>query len=422
MIRSLFSAISGMRLHQTFMDVVGNNIANVNTTGYKASRITFEDLISQNFRAPSGPTATTGGVDPGQIGLGAKVAGTSTITAAGSLQATQSPTDLAIQGDGYFMLSDGQGGTLYTRDGSFGVGANGSLTNANGLEVLGWNADPTTGLINANGPTQPITIPVGSQLAAQASTAVSVSGNLDQRLDATAASASAKQVQTSMTIYDSLGQAHQVTLTFTKTSNSSNTWSWAASSTEAGVTVSGSGTMGFNAATGAYTDTNGSAPDGTLSLSLNDGATSPQTVNLTFGGLTQLAAASQVNGTTDGQAPGALSGVNVDNTGTVTGVYSNGQKRVLGQVTLATFSNPAGLIRQGGNNFSASTAAGPAVVGAASSGGRGQINSGYLEMSNVDLTQEFSDMILAERGFQASSHVITVSDQMLQDLVNIKTQ
>lgn len=422
MIRSLFSAISGMRIHQTFMDVVGNNIANVNTTGYKSSRITFEDLISQTTHGAAPPSATQSSINPEQVGLGAQVAGTTTLLAQGNLQATQSPTDLAIQGDGYFILSNGQGDQVYTRDGSFNIGADGALANANGLDVLGWKADPTTGLVNTSSPLGPVSIPIGDPLAAQTSTELTFNGNLDQAVDATSTDPTAKEVQSSVTVYDSLGQAHQLTLTFTKTSNATNSWSWTASTTETGVTVSGSGTVAFNATNGNFTDSNGTSPDGTISLTLGNGATSPQSLNLNFDGLTQIAASSQVNATTDGQPPGALTGVTVDPSGDVTGVYSNGAKRLLGQVALSTFANPQGLIRDGSNNFSATAGSGNAVVGTSGTGGRGAISSGYLEMSNVDLTQEFSNMILAERGFEANSRVITVSDQMLQELVNLKQQ
>lgn len=416
MVRALYSAVSGMRSDQTFMDVVGNNIANVNTNGYKTERVSFEDLISQTLQPGTAPNGQYGGADPSQVGLGVQVGGMTTMTAAGSLVQTQSPTDLAIQGDGYFVLSDGQGGQVYTRDGSFGVGASGALTNANGLEVMGWAANATTGQVNTSTPMQPLVVPLGSQLAAQASTEVTLTGNLDQRVDATSTTTSDKQVAENLTVYDSLGQAHQVTLTFTKTDNATNSWSWTASTTETGVTVSGSGTASFNAATGAFVPPAGGGSEGALSLTLGNGATSPQSVNLNFDGITQLAAPSQVNATTDGQAPGSLGGVTVDANGNVTAAYTNGQKRLIGQLALATFSNPAGLLRQGENNFSTSPNSGTPVVGAAGAGGRGQIDSGYLEMSNVDLNQEFSNMILAQRGYQASSQVLSVANQMLQTL------
>ncbi len=422
MIRSLFSAISGLRIHQTFMDVVGNNIANVNTTGYKGARVTFEDLLSQTVQGPNGPSASQATVNPGQVGLGAQVSDIGMITANGNLQATQSPTDLAIQGDGFFVLSNGQGGQVYTRDGSFSQGANGALVSSSGLQVLGWKPDPTTGQINASGPLVPLAIPTGDPQVAMASTTLTLTGNLDARLDSTATTAASKQVQATVTVYDSLGTAHDVTLTFTKTDNASNSWSWAPTTTETGASVSGGGTISFNGATGAINQTNGAPPTATLSLTLANGATSPQSLSLSLGSLTQLAATSSPTATTDGQGAGTLTQLSVDSTGEVTGIYSNGAKRLLGQVALATFVNNQGLLRQGDNGFSSTVASGNAQLGIPGSSGRGAISSGYLEMSNVDLSQEFSNMILAERGFQASSRVITVSDAMLQELVNLKPQ
>jgi flagellar hook protein FlgE len=422
MLRSLFSAISGLRSNQTFMDIVGNNISNVNTTGFKAARITFEDLLSQTVRGGTAPDQQHGGINPAQVGLGVQVASIGMSTAQGNLEATGSPTDLAIQGDGFFILADGQGGRVYTRDGGFALGPTGVLANANGLELLGWLPDPTTGLIDPSQPLQPITIPVGDQMVGQASTQVTFKGNLDQRLDAGATNASDKSAQVTVNLYDTLGQAHQVTVTFTKTNNATNTWSWSVSTTEAGVTVSGGGSVSFDPATGAFVDTNGAAPDGTISLTLGNGATSPQSVNVSFANLTQVAAPTSVDGSSDGLAPGSLTGFSIGANGEVTGAYSNGLKKLLGQVALASFANPEGLMRQGGNAFTTSPNSGTPVIGTPGNGSRGQISSGYLEMSNVDLGQEFTNMITAERGFQASSRVITTSDEILQELVNLKRQ
>ncbi len=423
MIRSIFSAISGMRAQQTFMDVVGNNIANVNTTGYKAARITFEDMLSQTYQGAAAADANRGSTNAGQIGLGSKVEAVGMMTAAGNLQATQSPTDLAIQGQGYFVLgnANGQGAQIFTRDGSFTMGSDGSLVAANGLHVLGWAADPVTGLVNQSTALTSLKIPVGDPLATLASSKLDYTGNLNSATDANAPPP-ANSVVTSVTMYDSLGQSHPVSVTFTKTNNSTDAWSWAASTTEVGVSVAGSGTMTFDPATGAFKGVPGSKSDGTISLTVANGAKSPQSVDLSFAGLTQLGSATSANGSSDGQAPGSLADMNVDSSGVVTGIYSNGVKRVIGQVAMGEFANPQGLVRQGGNDFSSSAASGNPIIGAASSGGRGQISSGYLEMSNVDLTQEFSNMIMAERGFEASSRVITVSDQLLQTLVNLKTQ
>jgi flagellar hook protein FlgE len=422
MMRSLFTAISGLSNYQTFMDVIGNNIANVNTTGFKAARVTFQDLLSQTLRYSTAPNAQNGGTSPIQIGEGTRIGSISLVPAEGNLQTTQSPTDLAIQGDGFFVLSDGQGGRVYTRDGSFTVSSNGYLVDANGQPVLGWAPNPTTGLIDPTKPLQPLVIPANSQTLAQATSQVTFTGNLDQRLDATATNVSDKSTQETIDVYDSLGRDHQITITFEKTNNASNSWSWTASTTETGVTVSGSGTLTFDPTTGAYVNSSGTSPNGTLSLTLGNGATSPQSVNLSFTGLTQLASSTSLAVNSDGEAPGQLTSIGIDANGVITGTFSDGLNRPIGQVATATFANPQALLRLGGNDLTATPSSGNPIIGAPGTGGRGTLSSGSLEMSNVDLAQEFTNMIVAERGFQASSLVITVSDQILQDLVNLKQQ
>ena len=422
MLRSLSSAVSGMQSQQTFLDTIGNNIANVNTVGFRAATLSFADLLSQQLSNGASATATTGGINPAQVGLGTRVGSVNTVMSQGSLEQTQSPTDLAIQGDGFFVLSDGLGGYKYSRNGSFSIASNGVLANLAGNEVMGYPVNATTGLVDPNQPLQAIKIPIGDQMVAQPSTEIAFSGNLDQRLDATAASPTAKSLQVNTDVYDALGQAHQVSLTFTKTNNATDTWSWTASTTDPSATVSGSGTMAFDPATGAYLDTNGSSPDGTLSLTLTNGAASPVSLNLTFGGITQNAATGNVTGTTDGAAPGAMSNVSISADGSVMGRYSNGQQRLLGQIVTATFPNSEGLLRGADSTFTQSLSSGTPSVGAPSTGERGALNSGYLEMSNVDMTKEFSDMVVAERGFEASSRVFSASDQILQDLVNLRPQ
>lgn len=418
MMRSLFSAISGLRSHQTFMDVVGNNIANVNTTGFKSSRVTFQDLLNQTTQGGTAPDGQRGGINPIQIGLGSQVAAITMMTGQGNLQATQSPTDLAIQGNGFFVLSNGQGGQVYTRDGSFSVGPDGSLTNANGLQVMGWLPDPTTGQIDRTQPLQPIVLPSKDQIVSAPSTTATFTGNLDQRLDATDPDVADKSVAVTVNVYDSLGQTHQVTITFTKTDNATNAWSWTATESDAAMTIqagTGTGTIDFQAASGVY-----NSSTGTLELDFTNGAASNQTIALDFTSLTQLAEASTADASTDGANAGALTKFSIGANGEITGLYSNGQQRLLGQLALASFANPQGLLREGGNVFTTSPNSGEAVIGAPGVGGRGLVSSGYLEMSNVDLAQEFTNMILAERGFQASSRVINATDSILQELVNLR--
>jgi flagellar hook protein FlgE len=411
MMRSMFSAISGLKNHQTFMDVVGNNIANVNTTGFKQSRVTFQDILSQTLRPASGPQNGRGGVNPEQVGLGVVLGGVETVQSQGTLQSTGKVTDMAIQGDGYFVVSDGRQ-SFYTRDGAFDLGVDGTLLNpASGLKVMGWQANPVTGVVDTTLPPTSINIPVGAGMTGKASTSLTTAGNLDAN---TAASGS---VPLSATVYDSLGNSHQLTITFAKPSPTANSWTYTvADSTGQPVTSSGN-TLAFTPE-GKY-DTTANTPS-TLTLNVTNGATTPETFTLDLSQLTQLSSASNLTSNTDGASAGSLTTFAVGSSGEITGVYSNGYKQPLGQIAMASFQNPSGLMKAGGNLFSTSPNSGNASIGTPDSNGRGQIATGFLEGSNVDLAQQFTNMIMAERGFQANSRVITTSDEILQDLVNIK--
>jgi flagellar hook protein FlgE len=405
----MFSAISGLKNHQTFMDVVGNNIANVNTTGFKQSRVTFQDILSQTLRNASGPQNGRGGVNPEQVGLGVILGGVETVQSQGTLQSTGKVTDMAIQGDGYFVVSDGRQ-NFYTRDGAFDLGMDGTLVNpATGLKVMGWQADPVTGAVDSSLPPTSISIPVGAGMTGKASTTLTATGNLD------ASAASTASVPLSATVYDSLGNSHQLTVTFTKPSPTSNQWQYTVS--DATNPTLAQGNVTFTTA-GKY-DTTANTP-ATVNLPLTNGATTPESFSLDLSQLTQLSSASNLSSNTDGASAGSLTTFSVGSSGEITGVYSNGYKQPLGQIALASFQNPSGLMKAGSNLFSTSPNSGNAAIGAPDSGGRGQIATGFLEGSNVDLAQQFTNMIMAERGFQANSRVITTSDEILQDLVNIK--
>lgn len=419
----MFAAISGLKNHQTFMDVVGNNIANVNTTGFKQSRVTFQDILSQTVRGASGPQGGLGGVNPEQVGLGVLISGIDTIQSQGTLQSTGKSTDMAIQGDGYFMMSDGKQ-SFYTRDGSFDLALDGTLVNpANGLHVLGWMPDPTTGLISSATPPANITIPIGAGMVGKASTSMSVNGNLDANTASTAATPPGTPYPLSTTVYDAQGNAVPVTLTFTKTGP--NNWSYTATTTQPGVTITGptGGTVVFDGA-GKITTPSSTTPDSiTLAFTATGTTvpTTPQTVSIDMSQMTQLASSpSSLTANTDGSSAGTLTSFTVGAGGDITGIYSNGYKQPLGQIALASFANPNGLMKAGGNLFTASANSGTAQVGLPNTSGRGTIATGFLEGSNVDLAQQFTNMIMAERGFQANSRVITTSDEILQDLVNIK--
>ena len=397
MLRSLFSGITGLRAHQTMLDVTGNNIANVNTAGFKSSQTVFEDTLSQLLQASGAPSGANGGTNPAQVGLGVKVAGITTNFAQGAAQNTGRATDLMIQGDGLFAVKqDGQ--DLFTRSGSFNFDANGRLVTQDGAIVQGWGA--VNGVVSSSQPPGAITLPVSAMLAPQATTTGALGGNLD------AATAVGGVVASSMVAYDPQGAAHTISYTFTKTA--ADTWTMDAAE---GATALGSSTLTFGP-TGALTSASPvsvTAPWG--------GAIAVDATGLTQYGGTPSATVTSQGG---GSAPGTLQGFTISPDGTLVGVFSNGLKQNLGQVALATFVNPAGLEKSGNSTYRASADSGTAQIRVAGTGGRGKLASGLLEMSNVDLAQEFTNLIIAERGFQANSRVITTSDEILQDLVQLK--
>ena len=423
----MFAAISGLKNHQTFMDVVGNNIANVNTTGFKQSRVTFQDILSQTVKGASGPQAGRGGVNAQQIGLGVLVSGIDTIQSQGTLQSTGKLTDMAIQGDGYFVMSDGRQ-TSFSRDGAFDLGIDGTLTNpSNGLHVMGWQADPVTGLINSATPAGQIFLPVGAGMTGKASTELTIQGNLDANTPGPLAGVPPvtvppttpyNVVTLSATAYDAVGNPMPLSLQFTRTTE-------IGAAGAVGWTVTATGVAPFVAASSTAMTFNGTGKvatggTGNIVMTLTSGATTPQNISLDLSSITQLASNSDMSSNTDGASAGSLTTFTVGAAGDITGIYSNGYKQPLGQIALASFANPSGLMKAGGNLFQASPNSGVANVGVPDSGGRGMIATGFLEGSNVDLAQQFTNMIMAERGFQANSRVITTSDEILQDLVNIK--
>jgi flagellar hook protein FlgE len=423
MMRSMFSAISGLRAHQTWMDVIGNNIANVNTTGFKVGRVRFTDILSQLVRGASGPTETRGGINPLQIGLGAVVGAVDTIHTQGALQLTGKPSDLAIQGDGFFVVSDGSQ-TLYTRDGAFDIGSDLRLVNpSNGFYVLGWQAD-ANGNVDTAGPVGPITIPIGQQLDAVPTTQITVQGNLDANQDPAAAT---PHFVTKVSITDSLGKRHEFYILFDKAGT--NTWNYTLQEDDPRTTSTTEDDPDF-ALGGTTSGTLVFDADGNLDLAASSisavdldstaGGASSITVTPDFSRLTQLAAPYSANAAANGAPAGSLTTFTVSQSGQVLGIYSNGVTKVVGQIALALFTNPGGLMKVGGNAYQPTVNSGEPIVGPPDSGGRGKIASGYLEMSNVDLAQEFTSMIMAQRGFQANSRVITTSDEVLQELVNLR--
>ncbi len=411
MIRSMYAAVSGLRAHQTMMDVVGNNIANVNTNGFKKSNVIFQDILSQTLNGGGAPTATLGGTNAAQIGLGAQVGSIAQNFLQGALQSTGRDLDLAIQGDGFFNVEqDGQ--QLYTRAGTFFVDANGNLVAGDGGFVQGWTADGA-GLINNSGPAGRIRIPAGEQVAPIVTSVVNLGGNLP------AGGAVGATHSMSLNVFDSQGATTELALVFTKTGV--NAWDVTATHGDPPTAVAvADGSLQFDAAgqlvAPADFDANiaaGAIPGlGAISLTMGGNAN---------GKITQLAALGSVSAITqDGSTTGQLVGLRVGEDGVITGSYSNGQVKGIAQVSIASFANPEGLERVSGTMFVASVNSGLAQLGTASSGGRGIVAPGALEMSNVDLAEEFTNLIRTQRGFQANSRVITTSDEMLQEIVNLK--
>lgn len=404
MLRSMFTAISSLNLHQSYLDVIANNLANANTTGYKANRVLFQDQFSQLLSPGAAPGDTIGGINPTQIGLGLQLGHISSTFTQGALQSTGRNLDLSIQGDGFFVYNGGSG-TFYSRDGATTLDAEGYFVNGStGWRLQGWTANDA-GVVDTNLPPTDMQINTDRTIASATSEAT-LTGNID------AQTATGDTVDTSMGVYDSLGNLYTVSVQFTRTAAS--TWGWSITDP---ANASGSGTITFDDA-GQFTASTG----GPIAMTLTNGATTPMNITPDFSGLTSLRAASDAAVSSQNGLPtGSVSDVYIaPNDGAIFLVYSNGMREQVGQVALANFSNPSGLIHVGHTAFQQGLNSGEPQVGVGGSNGRGLIASGYLESSNVDMAQEFTNMILAQRGFQASSRVITTSDEILQELVNLK--
>jgi flagellar hook protein FlgE len=387
------------------MDVTGNNIANVNTTGYKSSQAVFQDTLSQMVNAAGAPQNGAGGTNPAQVGLGVRLASITSNFGQGAAETTGKSTDMMIQGDGFFVVKSG-GESLYTRAGSFSFDANGSLTTPNGQIVQGWSADATGGVNTAGAPGN-IKLPIGISLAPTETKNITFTGNLSNE----AVAGETKDIP--VAVYDKDGASNTTDFKFTKTD--ATTWTVTLpDGTNAPITFAAGRAVGDpDPATGKDTGTktlSGTNPDGT-----------PYSFTLDVKDLTQFSGQTEARvSNSDGSGSGILSSYTVSNTGQIVGVFSNGLKQTLGQVALANFNNVNGLEKIGDSMFRSTVNSGLAQVGAAGSGGLGLITSGALEMSNVDLAQEFTNLVIAQRGFQANSRVITTSDEILQELVNLK--
>lgn len=462
MMRSMYSAVTGLRTHQGKLDTIGNNIANVNTVGFKKGQVTFKEIFNQTVRGASSATKSgVGGLNPQQIGMGVNTGAINTIHTRGAGQRTDNPTDLAIEGNGFFVVSDDINGNnrYYTRAGNFNLDNQGNLVTSEGFRVLGYQANPDGTFSDA---ISGLRINASETVAPILTENLELRGNLDSNYPLNT------EHETDTIIRDSLGNAYSIKFAFERTAD--NTWNIKikrftdvatgryTEDLDGKIVFEGTGaanpqSLSFSSAGkllsigGKNIDTDSPA----LDIKINDGIVFQKDKNkmdinepinnqVKFGqggsgkisilskektrsydNLTQYA-----NETTaktyakDGATSGNLRGFSIGADGIITGAFDNGDTKALGRVALAKFDNSMGLEKIANNLYKDSRNSGEAQVGKAGSAGYGPIASGTLEMSNVDLALEFTEMITTQRGFQANSRVITTSDEMLQELVNIK--
>ena len=420
MFTSFSTALSALSATSTAIDVVGNNLANLNTPGFKTSQVCFRDLVTQSLGAGLGET---------QVGFGTGQPLTVRQFTQGAVQTSSGLLDASIQGDGFFVLRDTSGNLLYTRAGNFQADKNGNMLTSTGASVQGWTTlDPITGAVNTNGPIGNIIVPVGSLKPPTPTT----NFTLDMNLNSSAAAGAASAFSTPITVYDSLGTSHVLTLRFEKTG--ANQWSYQVSM--AGEEVTG-GTPGapfdISGAGGALTfDTLGQLTDPvpgspiTFSITgLTDGAAD---MNLTWepdtaagaGRITQFGQPSAPSANAqNGSAAAQLVRVGLADGGRVLAQYSNGDQVVVGQLAMASIRNPDTLLAAGNNNFQLSARTATPSIGAPGTGGRGQIVGGSIEASTVDIAEEFTNLIVYQRGYEANSKVVQAADQLSQSTINL---
>lgn len=475
MMRSMYAGVSGLKNHQTRMDVIGNNIANVNTAGYKKSRVVFKDTLYQSIRGASRPTDARGGTNPMGVGLGMTVSSIDQIHTPSPTMTTNKITDMAVDGNGYFILNNG-GQIFYSRAGAFDFDKLGNLVNtSNGYRVQGWMADKTSNSSTGNWIIDTVKTPANIDIsgyktvspkttenmvfAGNLGSGVEIQqlGNPPVAIDPALTGADTqypldddKVVITSKEVYDSLGNKHDVYFRFFKTATAAAGNTWACDiAMDPKFEDMDNYDPGTTATDFATVDLTGAAPTSpadakivrALNLSFNEAgliANQEQaqvnlgipgdnagaediSVTIDFKDLTQFESKSNARADhQDGYAMGNLTSFTVGIDGTIQGVYDNGEVRNLARVAVSNFQNPSGLIQAGSNLYQVSNNSGDPYVGAPGDQGMGAIIPGSLEMSNVDLSEEFTDMIVTQRGFQANSRIITTSDEMLQELVNLK--
>jgi flagellar hook protein FlgE len=404
---SFQQGLSGLFAASANLDAIGNNVANASTVGFKSSNVIFADVYAASLGATAGNS----------IGIGTAVAAVRGNFGQGNISTTSNPLDLAINGQGFFRL-DTNGAITYSRNGQFHLDKDGFIVNANGGKVTGYGVDASGNIVIAN--PQPLQVS-SAQLNATATTAAQIGLNLDARdpvisVPFNITNASTYNKATSLTVYDSLGNAHSFATYYVKTAP--NTWQVYGAVDGTALTAP-IGQLNFN--------TDGTLAGGvpplpfSVTMTLPPGPVTPQTFSLEYAGSTQYASSFGVDTLTqDGFSAGMLAGYGISDDGIILGRYSNGQSRNLGQVVLANFKNPEGLEPLGNNAYAESAESGQPIPGVPGSSSFGLVQSGAVEESNVDLTQELVNMITAQRVYQANAQTIKTQDQVLNTLVNLR--
>ncbi|HBF34951.1 TPA: flagellar hook protein FlgE [Candidatus Sumerlaeota bacterium] len=414
---ALYASISGLQAMSKNMQVISNDIANVNTVGYKSSRSEFADLLSMSINTPGGSS---------QLGRGVRLESVQTILTQGSFESTSVETDCAINGTGWFVVSDGTA-DYYTRAGAFTIDSDGYLVNSSGLYVQGYTYDSTgTTLSSAMG-----NIALTSSTSpANPTTTITADVNLDSDSEVLSATGfditdadATSNFSTTVTLYDSLGAEHTATVYFTKTAD--NEWSYnvavdggdLAGGTSGTAQVCETGTLSFNSDGTLASQTTTSS----TGYSFTNGATASQAVTFDFSGSTQTSSDSAATSITqDGYASGTLTAIDIDTSGNIVGTFSNGVTRNVAALTVASFASEAGLDSVGSNLYISTPDSGEAVYGTADTGSLGTVASCTLELSNVDLTEELTEMITTQRAYQSDAKVVTTGDEMLQTVIEMK--
>lgn len=478
--RSLFSGVSGLKVHQTKMDVIGNNISNVNTIGFKASSVTFSDVLYQTTQSASGPNAATGlaGRNAMQIGLGANVASiTASMTVSGASQRTDNPFDFMIEGSGFFVVNNG-GSNYFTKAGTFGIDAQGTLCTPNGAKVMGWQVDPNDPTKTVADAVTPLRIMTPENLftTPEATKEIHITGNIDSK-DTQLTSDTGRLVL--LSFFDNLGNSYTAEVKVQKAGDPTDEYAvslkdikdstgqsifvikkvdeegkvfyeQSAFSVSLGadngfdveefdpetgkVKLTGESILlKFDGANGKFVsigEGDGDTPPKSIPLTIAGTPNPFEAINVDFSSITMFNTSGKTNleaekgsleGLGAGKMVGNMTGVAVDTSGKIFGKYDNGDSKLLGQIVVATFANPSGLEAVGNNMFAATQNSGDFDgIGKDPSLGGGSITAGVVEMSNVDLSAQFTDMITTQRGFQANSRIITTSDSLLEELINLK--